>query len=97
MSNFEKELEHAAKDIWARGVVYRVGGEITAKDYADAFKEGAAWMKEQLMKRAVEGEVENPEPMSFRVASYELPTEFITEDHIAPGDLVKLIIMPWED
>lgn len=54
--------------------------------------DGARWQKQQLMKDAVDGRVEEPECFLWRVISDDLTGEFVVKNKLQDGDKVKLIL-----
>ena len=69
-------LEEAAKEY--------VDDTNPADSFYDAFKDGALWMREQMLKEAVEGRVVD----AGIFATYNTPVEYTH-----PGDKVKIIIV----
>ena len=76
--------------------------EEAAEKYADkhptcglakqSFKAGALWQKEQMMTKAVDATIEEPEPLLWRVLG-ELEGLFVIENKLHDGDGVKVIIV----
>jgi hypothetical protein len=57
------------------------------------YKAGANWQKEQMMKDAVEGTVEEPECLLWRIISDDLEGLFVVNNNLHDGDRVKIIII----
>lgn len=56
----------------------------------------AAWQKEQLMKDAVDGWIEEPECLLWRVISVNLEGDFVLKNKLQDGEPVKVIIIKEE-
>ena len=54
-----------------------------------AFRDGAKWYEEQILKRSVEAEVTAPASSAFKQIRYKLPKD--TEYKV--GDKVKIVIL----
>ena len=48
---------------------------------------------EEMMKEAVEGIVEEPNPLQWQIISEDLEGAFVVKHHLTDGDTVKLIIV----
>lgn len=62
-------------------------------ELAVAHKDGANWQKEQLMKVAIDGFVEEPVMFQWRIVSNDLDGEFVVNNKLTDGDKVKMIII----
>ena len=60
------------------------------------FKFGTEWQKQQMMKSAVEGTVEEPECLWWRIISDDLEGEFVVKNDLHDGDRVKLVVIKEE-
>jgi hypothetical protein len=72
------------------------GGEKEKQDWPFLKKMAihfAAWQKQQLMKDAVDGWIEEPECLLWRVISNNLEGDFVVKNKLQDGDPVKVIII----
>lgn len=73
----------------------------TSKDNGIVFCEKmarhfAVWQKEQMMKDAVDGWIEEPECLAWRVISDNLEGDFVVKNKLQDGESVKVIIIKEE-
>lgn len=61
------------------------------------FKAGANWQKQQMMKGAIAGTVNEPECLWWRIISEDLEGQFVVENNLHDGDEVKLIVIKEND
>ncbi len=56
----------------------------------------SAWQKQQMMKDAVDGWIEEPECLLWRVVSVNLEGDFVLKNKLQDGEPVKVIIIKEE-
>lgn len=87
-ANWQKEkIEKEYSDL-NKGLVSAKGLAV-----AMAYDKGKEDMKHQMMKDAVEGTVEEPECLLWRIISDDLEGLFVVNNNLHDGDRVKIIII----
>ena len=84
------ELEKAANE-------YCIGSSYSDAMKKSAFKAGAKWQMQQMMKNAIAGTVNEPECLWWRIISEDLEGKFVVENNLHDGDEVKLIVIKEND
>lgn len=75
------------------GFPQEVDEDISTTMIRKAARHFANWQKEQMMKDAVEGTVEEPECLLWRIISDDLEGLFVVNNNLHDGDRVKIIII----
>ena len=75
------------------GFPQEVDEDISTTMMRKAARHFANWQKEQMMKDAVEGTVEEPECLLWRIISDDLEGLFVVNNNLHDGDRVKIIII----
>jgi hypothetical protein len=75
------------------GFPQEVDEDISTTMMRKAARHFANWQKEQMMKDAVEGTVEEPEYLLWRIISDDLEGLFVVNNNLHDGDRVKIIII----
>lgn len=75
------------------GFPQEVDEDISTTMMRKAARHFANWQKEQIMKDAVEGTVEEPECLLWRIISDDLEGLFVVNNNLHDGDRVKIIII----
>ena len=75
------------------GFPQEVDEDISTTMIRKAARHFANWQKEQMMKDAVEGTVEEPECLLWRIISDDLEGLFVANNNLHDGDRVKIIII----
>lgn len=75
------------------GFPQEVDEDISTTMMRKAARYFANWQKEQMMKDAVEGTVEEPECLLWRIISDDLEGLFVVNNNLHDGDRVKIIII----
>ncbi len=82
----DKSLDAVAKEY---SLPFCGGRDLFMSDIADAFKAGAKWQKEQMLKDAVEGEI----LMQYSGRLCAETIHAINEDKFKLGDKVRIVIV----
>lgn len=61
--------------------------------YKKGKESGMRYMKQQMMKDAIEGMVEEPKSLWWRIISDDLEGEFVVKNNLHDEDRVKMIII----
>ena len=85
---FPNKLNAAAEEY---SFPFRGGRDIWKSDITNAFKAGAKWQKEKMMKNAVEADVNTYKELSVGKNWAEFVVEMPTNNL---GDKVRLIVLP---
>lgn len=83
--DLERAADKEASDMWDK-----MEGEYDIAH--DNFIAGAEWQKQQMMAKAIDATIDEPEPLLWRVLG-ELEGLFVAENNLHDGDGVKVIIV----
>ena len=103
-SEVSEDMWEASKQYALRQVLASTDTKMSEQAYLDlrlfsgfelavAHKDGAMWKKEQMIKEAVEGFIEEPVMFQWRIVSNDIEGEFVVKNKLADGDKVKMIII----
>lgn len=104
LTKIEKMLNEPANDDLEKEVYEhlwkgRMGADVSKPIYfsydelLEVARHFAAWQKQQMMKDAVDGWIEEPECLLWRVISVNLEGDFVLKNKLQDGEPVKVIII----
>lgn len=98
MSN-EPVNDDLEKEVYEHLWKGRMGADVSKPIYfsydelLEVARHFAAWQKQQMMKDAVDGWIEEPECLLWRVISVNLEGDFVLKNKLQDGEPVKVIII----